>query len=899
MRRDFHELVRKRLPQLTRETADEIADHLADLYDDALREGAAEPDAFASALSALSDHAALVADPTAVGRRPSDAKSWQPGQSVGRSSRGGAMLVNLQRDMRYALHMLRRQPGFAAVTILTLTLGIGVNVAVFSTMRAALLASLPLPDPDRLVAIDSWTPQGGPHTDFSYPLYVEARDAGSGLAGIAGYLSDPVGIATADQRERVVAEFTTSNYFDVLRLRMQAGPGLNGADERRGAALVAVISDRLWRSAFAGAPDIVGDSLSVDGQSCTIVGVGPPGFTGFVRGQRADLWIPLNQFFPLRHRPDMLDRRTTSWMSLVGRLRDGVSAPQLEGALTSALREAAAENNADWRMRAMPASSGDTSLVEGLGRPLQLLMGVVSLILVIMAANLANLLLARSYARQAEMAVRQSLGASRARIAQQLVVEAIVLAAAGALGAVLAGTWVARAFEVRSAFGSTALNLSIRPDWAVIAFTIIITLLTALAIGVAPALGLRRVAATEALKTGGDAGRVVVSRARLRGALTIVQIALSLILVVGAGLFLRSLSKTRAIEPSMATDRTIAATLNTTLRGYDEARARQFYDAVLGGVSAQPGVESAALAFVLPVTAGGTRMNLRAGSTIPAVDAPIEFDMVPVSPGFFRATALPLLHGRDFSAADSAGAPRVIIVNERMASRLWPSRDAVGEVFTIGADERYTVVGIARDTKYRSLREAPRMTMYLPLSQFHESSVNLVVRSSLPVDVTIASMREAVRRADPAMPIYNVRTMAEHVDRSLYLDRLRARLISTLALLALAVGAVGIYGVVSYTVAQRTREIGIRLALGAEPSRIVALLVTGGARLAVAGIAIGTVLSVWLARGLAAQLYGVTPAEPIVIAGAALLLLAVAVLATYLPARRATRIDPMLAVRAE
>ncbi len=899
MRPNFHELVRKRLPQLTRETAHEIADHLGDLYDDALRAGAAHRDAVAAALSALSDHAALIADPTAVGRLPSGAAPWQPGQSVTRSSRGGAMLVNLQRDVRYAVRMLRRQPGFAAVMILTLTLGIGVNVAVFSMMRAALLASLPLPDPDRLVAIASWTPQSGAHTDFSYPLYVDARDAASGLAGIAGYLSDAVGIATADQRERVVAEFTTSNYFDVLGVRMQAGPGFTGADERRGAALVAVISDRIWRSAFASSEDVVGRTLSVDGQACTIVGVAPPGFTGFVRGERADLWVPLNQFFPLRHRPDMLDRRNTSWMSLVGRLRDGASPSQLEAALTSALRGAAAENNAEWRMRATPASGGDTSLVEGLDRPLQLLMGVVALILVIMAANLANLLLARSYARQAEMAVRQSLGASRVRLAQQLIVEALVLATAGALGAVLAGTWVARAFEVRSAFGSTALSLSIRPDWAVVAFTALVSLVTALAIGVAPALGLRRVTATEALKAGGDMGRVVVTRARLRGALTIVQIAVSLILVVGAGLFLRSLSKIRAVDPSMATDRTIAATLNTTLRGYDEARARQFYSAVLGTMSAQPGVESAALAFVLPVTAGGMRTNLRAGSTTPPVDAPIEFDMVPVSPGFFRATALPLLHGRDFSAADSDTAPRVIVINERMASRFWPSRDPVGEMFKIGGDESYTVVGVARDTKYRSLREAPRMTMYLPLSQFHESSVNLVVRSSLPVDVTIAAMREAVRRADPAMPIYNVRTMAEHVDRSLYLDRLRARLISTLALLALALGAVGIYGVVSYTVAQRTREIGIRLALGAEPSRIVALLVAGGARLAIAGIAIGTGLSVWLARGLAAQLYGVTPADPIVIAGAALLLFTVAVLATYLPARRATRIDPMLAVRSE
>jgi predicted permease len=895
---DWHALVRARLPQLTRDVTDEVAQHLGDLYAEALGAGASEAEARQIARSALHDEAPLLQDPTAVRK---DSTLWQPGQSTHAvTSFGGAMLVNLRRDLRYALRMLRRQPAFAVVTILTLTLGIGVNVAVFSMMRAALLAALPLPRPDRLVSIVSWTAEGGDHSDFSYPLYVDARDRGAELADIAAYTSGTVGIATTEQRERALAEFTTSNYFNVLGVGMRLGPGFTGIDERRGAPLVAVISDGLWRSMFGSDEHIVGRSLTVDGQSCAIVGVAPAGFTGFVRGQRADLWMTLNQFFPLRHRPDMLDRRTTSWMSLLGRLHDGVSGPQLEAALTAALRPpVAAQEPKDWSIRAHPASSGDTSLVTDLGRPLQLLMIVVGIILVITTANVANLLLARSYSRQGEIAVRQSLGASRMRIIQQLLVEAGVLGVAGAAGALIAGTWVARVFEVRSSFGGTALSLTIQPDQAVVLFTAAVSVIAALAIGLIPAVGIRRLAPVEVIKSAGEGSRVAGTRGRLRGVLMIVQIALSLVLVIGAGLFLRSLAKIRAVDRSLITDRTIAATLNTTLRGYEEAHGRQFYDAVLATISRQAGIDSAALAYVLPVTAGGIRSNLNARSTTPAVDAPIEFDMVPVSPGFFRATSLPLLRGRDFNAADTTTSQAVIIINERMQARLWPEADAIGRAFKVSATESYTVIGVARDTKYRSLREAPRMTMYLPLAQFYEPSVNLVVRSVLPADATIALLREAIRSVDPAMPLYNVRTMAEHVDRSLYLDRVRARLIGWLAALALALAAVGIYGVVSYTVTQRTREVGIRLALGAQPREILTLLLGAGARLALSGIIVGAVLSVWLTRGIATELYGIAPTDPIALGGAAAVLFAVALFATYLPARRAMSIDPMLAVRAE
>jgi predicted permease len=544
------------------------------------------------------------------------------------------------------------------------------------------------------------------------------------------------------------------------------------------------------------------------------------------------------------------------------------------------------------------ASEGDNSLVEDLGRPLQLLMIVVGLILVITSANVANLLLARSYSRQAEIAIRESLGASRARIVQQLIVEAAVLSGAGAAGALLAGTWVARIFEIRTVSGGAALALSVTPDVVVVGFTALLAVVAALATGLVPAIGIRRLMPAEAIKNAGDGARVAGGRGRLRGALTVVQVALSLVLIVGAGLFLRSLAKIRAIEPSLLTDRTVAATVNTSLRGYDEAHGRQFYDDLLRAVRRQPGIRSAALAYVLPVTAGGMRNNLNPRSTIPAIDAPVEYDLVPVSPGFFGTMGLPLVEGRDFQEGDTAGSPPVIVINERMKATFWPTSDPVGQLFKGGLDT-YTVVGIARDTKYRSLREKPRMVMYLPLAQMHRQAVNLIVSTALPPDVTTSALREAARSVDPAMPLYNVRTLAEHVDRSLYLDRVRARLILWLATLALALAGVGIYGVVSYTVTQRTREVGIRLALGASRPAILAMLLANGARLAAAGLAIGAGLSLWLTQTVASQLYGITAHDPVTFIAAAAILLSVALVATYLPARRATRIDPMLALRSE
>jgi len=466
-----------------------------------------------------------------------------------------------------------------------------------------------------------------------------------------------------------------------------------------------------------------------------------------------------------------------------------------------------------------------------------------------------------------------------------------------AAAGLLLAYWLVALFEVRTS-GGTLLTLPLEPNATVIAFAVLLSALAAIGAGLLPALSTSRPDLLVVVKGMGDGVRAGFGRQRIRSALVVLQVALSLVLVVGAGLFLRSLSRLQAIDPTLASDRVVASTLNLTLRGYDEPRGRQFYQNVLQRVGAVPGVESASLAYVLPVTAGGMRMDVPGSTTKPAVEGPVGVDLVPVSPNFFRTVGVPLLAGRDFSASDGAAAPKVIVINETMKQRFWPDQNPVGQPFTI-SDTTYEVIAIARDTKYRNLRESARMVMYMPYTQSHEASANLLIRTSLPMATVMAAVRGAVREVDPALPLYNVRTMAEHVNRSLYLDRLRAELVGYLAGLALLLAAIGIYGVVSFTVAERTREVGIRVALGANPRTVLRMMLAWGIRLTVFGIVAGLVLSYWLTQKISSDLFGIGASDPIALAGACGVLLAVAALATLIPALRATHIDPVVALRSE
>ena len=801
------------------------------------------------------------------------------------------------QDLRHSIRSLRKTPSFTLAAILTLALGLGVNIAVFSLLNAALLESLPVRNADRLVRVYSISPQGGDHFDYSYPLYVDLRDGVKSLDALAAQTAMAVGVSANDRNDRVLAEFVSSNYFSLLGVDLMAGPGLSGADELRGGPATVVISQRLWQTLYDNDPAVVGQALLVNGKTYSVVGVAPRRFEGITRGHRADAWMALPQFAGVRSRPDtLMGSRESSWLSLFGRLREGATTDQAAAELTAIGRNLNVINaGPDFDARVRLASRGEIAHVEDLQRPFTLLLLVVGLILVVASANVANLLLARGYARQGEIAMRQALGASRFRVIRQLLAEGVVLAVAGGVLGLLLAYWVVALFEIRTS-GGALLTLTLDPGLMVLGFAALLSLAAAVASGLIPALSNARPDLVSILKGTTDNARARVGRQHVRRALVIVQVALSLVLVIGAGLFLRSLWRLKAIDPALASDRVVAASLNLTLRGYDEPRGRQLYEDVLARVRAIPGVESASLAYVLPVTAGGMRMDIQGPSIRPAVEGMVGVELVPVSPGFFETVGVPFVAGRDFASSDGATTPKVVVVNETMKQKFWPSRPAIGEPFTI-AGETYQVVGVARDSKYRSLREPPRNVMYLPYAQSHQPTANLLARSTLPAAQVVEGMRQALRQTDAAMPIYNVRTLKEHVNRSLYVDSMRAELIGYLAALALALAAIGIYGVLSFTVAERTREMGIRIALGAHPHAVLRMVIGSGVRLAAFGLAAGLLLSTWLTRAIAADLFGTTATDPATLLTASAVLMVVVVAASVLPARRATRIDPILALR--
>jgi predicted permease len=807
-------------------------------------------------------------------------------------------MSGLRYDVRHALRLFWDQPSFTAAAVLTLALGLGVNIAVFIVFHAALSASLPVPRPNQLMRIVTWTPEGGNHFDFSYPLYRDVRDQAEAFTGVSAYAAASVGVAVGAVSERVIGEFVTANYFSVLGVDLPSGHGFDADDERGVSGPLVIISDRLRRSMFTSGAIPIGNALFVNGRAATVVGVAPATFTGFVRGQRADVWLTVNEYMSLvEERSNAMQNRNLSWLSLVGRLQQGVRPEVAQDRLSAALRRAVtATEGTNWSVRLLPATHGDIALVDDLDRPLRLLMIVVGFILIIAAANVANLLLTRAYGRQHEMATRVALGASRWRIIRQLLVEGGVLSTAGGMLGLLLGVWTATLFDIRTTGGAAPLALSIEPDITVLSFTALVSVMAAIAIGVAPGIGSSRPDLLAVIKAAGEAAGSRVRKRRLRTSLTVVQIALALVLVIGAGLFLRSLGRLRAVDPALVTDRVIAGTLDLTLRGYSEARGRQFYDAALDAARSLPAVQAATLTSVLPATPGGSRENLGVGQTDPRVDVPVEFDIVTTAPGYFATIGVPLVGGRDFSAADSASAPAVAIINEAMKRMFWRDADPAAHTFKAGS-ETFLIVGVARDTKYRSLRERSRMTMYVPLAQSYRSEMDLVVRTALPPRQIVDALRAKLRSVDSALPLYNVRTLAEHVERSLYLDRLRAQLIGLLAGLALALAGMGIYAVLSYSIAERTREVGVRLALGAQPSDVVRMLVIGSAQIALAGIGCGLLLASWLTRLIAAQLFGLSAMDVPTIAGACFLLLMVALAATLVPARRATRVDPVVALR--
>ena len=802
-------------------------------------------------------------------------------------------------DLRYGIRMLARTPAFTVVAILSLALGIGANATVFSLMDAVMLRSLPVHNPDEIVLVATGEPGEPPHTDFSYPHYTALRDNNQSLSLIA-YAETNFGIAAGDRTDRIRGEMVSANYFDVLGVAPAMGSAFAPSDEAPGAPRAAVISDGLWTRLLGRDPAVLHKNIIINGRTFSVVGVAPKEFSGLVRGMATDVWVTLPHNADFDNTPQLLSTPTISWMSLAGRLKPGVSREQATSDLTTIIRAVTpdVESNKTWGAILTPAAGGNSVYVEAFSSPLTLLFIAVILILAIACANVASLLLARSKARGKEISVRLALGATRFRIVRQLLTEGLLLSLAGGALGLLIAYWTSGLASALVNTASGSLAFDVTPNARVLAFTLIASAVTVLLFGVIPALKSSRVDLVPTLKDG-NAGTPIFRRGpSLQSLLVITQVSLSLILLTGAGLFVRSLWKLQSIEKGFSGQNVMAMSLNMGLQGFDATRGKNFYAAALQDLASVPGLQAATLASALPLTPGGTRMELPANATKPAVNQSVAIDIVTVAPRFFETTGLPLVLGRDFRGIDSEKSTKVLIVNETMARTFWPNEEAVGRSFSDDRDT-FEIIGVARDTKYRNLRETPRLTMYRPLAQAYVPSMNLIVRTfGEPVSAAPVIQRQ-LQTIEPTVAVYNVRSLQEHVGRAVYVERMQSVTLGSLGVLALVLTAIGIYGVVAYSVAQRTREIGIRIAVGAQRSDVFKMILIKGLVLAAWGSAIGLVACYWLSRFVSSQLYGITPYDPLTLVSVAAILALVALFASYVPARRATRVNPLVALRYE
>ena len=806
---------------------------------------------------------------------------------------------SLWHDLRYGMRMLAKRPTFTVVAALTLALGIGANSALFGLLDAVLLRTLNVTRPEELVVVATRTSGGGLHPDFSYPLYTQLRDSTDVFDGMLAAADANFGVSFGNQTERIRGEYVSANYFSVLGLKLARGSDFASSDEYPGAQPAVIISDKLWKRMFGGEAAVLQKTMTLNGRDFAVIGVAPPEFVGLARGLDTDVWLTVPQGVALGGSPELLTSPQTSWLQLVARIKPGFTVKQAEARLTQQLPAGfeSARGSGLWEATLAPASRGIEFYVEELSEPLRLLAAMVGFILLIACANIANLMLARAEDRKKEMGIRLALGASRGRVVRQLMVESLLLAFVGGGLGLLVVLWSRDlTTNIRTRLGG-ALTLDNSLNWRVIIFTAAVAIATSLLFGVVPAFRASRVELVTALKEG-TAFHFEGRFFSLRDFLVVAQVALSIVLLVGAGLFLRSLWKLRSIDLGFSGDRVLALTLDMRLQGYREAQGRTFYGSALEKLENLPGIETVSLASALPVTAGGMRLQRPAGLTRPTVNEPISIDIITVAPRFFETLGLPILAGRDFRVLDSDKSRRVIIVNETMARKFWPDSDPVDQNFYDG-ENTLEVIGVARDTKYRDLREAPRMTMYRPLAQEYFSGMNLLVRTRLLSTELIPSVRSELHSLDPAVPVFNIRTLSEHIGRSLYVERMQSVLLSLFGVLALILTAVGLYGVMSYTVTRRTREIGIRMALGAESGSVRLMVIAQGMKMTLIGAGIGVVSALGLARLIESRLYNVTATDPLIWIAVLFLLVFMAMLACYIPARRASRVDPMVALRCE
>jgi len=821
----------------------------------------------------------------------------------------------LLQDLKYGLRMLAKNPGFTAVAVLTLALGIGANTAIFTIVNAVLLNPLPVTDAAHLVQLDTIDKKtmvalgNATRLGISFPNYEDYQRQGDVFSGLAAFQPTALTLSGGEKPKQFQGSLVTANYFDVLGVSAVVGRTFRpDEDKHPGGDTVAVISYGLWSREFGAAHGVIGRQLTLNGNHYTVIGVTPPRFKGTFLFANADqIWIPVSMHTQILAgfiEENFQNRRFLDFTSF-GRLKPGVTAAQAESAVETIAARLAAEypkENAGRSGALAPLANAvvDINQHRELVTVGGVMMGIVGLVLLIACVNLANLLLAQTARREKEMCLRAALGAGSGWLVRQSLTESFLISMLGGGGGLLIGNWGRTVlWSYRPAFLQQS-DLALSLNGRVLAFTLGVTVLTAILFGLVPAWKVARPNLIETLNTGGRSGSMAWGRSRLRHALVIAEMALALVTLVGAGLFLRSLNFAEALDPGFEVKRLFVFGFDLGSQHYDQDRGEQFYRDALERAISVPGVRSAAVASNFPLNGGLARTIFLEGEDEASGQRGTLTSLNDVSPGYFQTEGIPLLRGRAFTDFDRKETKPVAIVNHAMARRFWPGVDPIGKRFHFFGDAQLLeVVGEVGDSWQFAVGEDPQPVAYLAISQNYAPFAVLHVRTAGNPAPVIPAVREQVQSLDRNLGLIGVSTIGELLDQGLWAPRMGALLLGIFGLLALALASVGIYGVLSYSVSQRTQEVGIRMALGATPRQVLGLLLKQGMSLVVIGVGIGIAGSLGLARLLARLLFGVKASDPLTFAAVSIVLAAVAFIATYIPARRATKVDPIVALRYE
>ncbi len=821
-------------------------------------------------------------------------------QEINRELRGWQLLETFVQDVRYAVRAMRRNPGFTAVAVATLALGIGANAAIFSVVRAVVLKPLPFTEPDRLFNVFQQRLQDETaQTGWSYQNFEQLRRQNHVFTDMAGSQFHQLTLTGRGEPSVVNASVVTGDMFAVLGETPLAGRTLRPDDGRPGAAPVAVLSEKLWRRAFGGDPAIVGRSIDLDKRSFAVVGIMPATFRFPLGADAEQLWVPLAQD-PLFG--SWMGRRGGHWLRVTGRLRPGVTTREAAselGALAHRLASDFPDENNGWTIGMIPLQE---LVVGGVKPALLMLLGSVAIVLLITCANLASLLLARATSRAREIAVRTTLGARRGRLVRQLLTEAAVLGLIGGAAGMIVAYWGVEGLSALLPSSVPRVN-AIRIDYGVLAFAFLLSILASCVFGLAPAFVAARGGVHAGLREGGRS--VSGSNGRVRSVLAAGEIALAIILLVAAGLLVRSFAKLTAVQPGFDPQHTLKAEISLPQFQYSTPRQwTAFGDALLAGIHNEPGLANAALAVPMPLADGMVNLGFDiVGDPPPPAGGSRQANYVSVSPEYFRVMSIPLLAGRSFNEHDASGAARVSVISSRMAQIYFPNRNPIGRRIAFGLPPDNgaprEIVGVVGDVRDVALGDAPGPMMYVPFAQSPLWGAGVVVRSSMDAASVAAGIRRQVARIDKDLPVSDVATMNDVIDASVAQPRFRTILLALFAAMALVTAATGIFGVISYSVSCRTNEIGIRLALGASRGAIVKMISRETAALTLAGVLVGVPCALAASRLVAHMLFGVSAHDPATLVGVVSALVAVAALAAYVPVRRAVRVDPMDALRHE